>query len=109
MLSRTLVIGLLFYGFGALAQIPPSEFDASIPDASMGNGGAETSQEMEEHPNTVCMQSHDCERGFACTNGRCSYAGYRMATQPGCLGATATMLIPLLVFWGWRRRGGDPG
>ena len=105
MLSRTLVIAMLICGLDALAQTPPSEFDASLPDASTGTGGAETSQEMDDgRSNTVCAQSRDCERGFTCNNSRCSYVGYRMATQPGCFGGTAVLILPVLMIWRWRRR-----
>jgi hypothetical protein len=105
MLSRSLLFLVLFCAVGAAAQVPPSEFDASIPDASTGVGGAETSQEMEDgRSNTVCAQSRDCERGFTCTSSRCTYVGYRMAPQPGCLGAGAAILMPLALFWRWRRR-----
>ena len=66
------------------------------------------SQEMGDgKANTVCAQSRDCERGFTCTNSKCSYVGYRMATQPGCLGASPSLLLPLMVFWRWRRRKKD--
>jgi hypothetical protein len=105
MLSRTLVIAVLICALDAFGQNPPSEFDASIPDASTGSGSAEKSQEMDEgRANTVCAQSRDCERGFSCTNSRCSYVGFRMATQPGCFGASAVLLLPLMAFWRWRRR-----
>lgn len=87
------------------SQIPPPEFDASIPDASVAQMGAETSQEMEDgQTNTVCAASRDCERGFACNAGRCRYVGYRIASQPGCLGASAFIAMPMMLFWRWRRR-----
>ena len=89
----------------SLAQVPPPEFDASIPDASVGNMGAETSQEMEDgQMNGVCSANRDCERGFTCNSGRCKYVGYRIATQPGCFGGTAAVAFPLMLFWRWRRR-----
>ena len=100
------MIAVLFIALDSLAQTPPPEFDASIPDASVGVGGAETSQEMDDgRANTVCAQSRDCERGFSCTNSRCKYVGYRMASQtPGCGGFAAAALFPGLVLWRWRRR-----
>ena len=76
MLSRMLVIGFFFTALVASAQVPPPEFDASIPDASVGVGGAETSQEMDDgRTNGVCAQNRDCERGFTCRGGRCAYVG----------------------------------
>ena len=97
-------MAMLLGGLNALAQAPPSEFDASIPDASVGIGGAEMSQEMEDgKSNTVCSQARDCEHGFTCNKGKCTYVGYRMASQPSCLGASAIAVFPLMVLWGWRR------
>ena len=102
-----LVFGVLFCALQA--QAPAPEFDASIPDASIGVGGAETSQEMDDgRSNTVCSQSRDCERGFTCSNARCTYLGYRKATQPGCLGGTAALILPLMIVWRWRRREKKP-
>ena len=96
---------MLICALEARAQVPPAEFDASIPDASVGSGGAETSQEKDEgRANGVCAQSRDCERGFTCTNARCSYVGYRAASQPGCLGGTAALMFPVMLAWRWRRR-----
>lgn len=89
----------------SLLVIALTQFDASIPDASVGQMGAETSQEMEDGKiNTVCAASRDCERGFSCAQGRCKYVGYRIATQPGCTGASALLAFPLMAFWRWRRR-----
>lgn len=100
-----LLIGFSVTALEAAAQVPPSEFDASIPDASVGVGGAETSQEMDDgRSNTVCAQNRDCERGFSCRGGRCAYIGYRLATQQGCGGAAAAATFPLMLFWRWRRR-----
>ena len=84
MLSRMLVIGLLFTALDAPAQVPPPEFDASIPDASVGGGSAEQSQEMDEgRANTVCAQSRDCERGLV----GCSRPGSAPAQQGAWAGA----------------------
>lgn len=98
MLSSALVIGMLVTG----------QFDASLPDlpdASIGEGGAETSQEMEDgHENSVCAANRDCERGFTCNGGKCRYVGYRIATQPSCLGAGGFVAAPMVLGWLWRRR-----
>lgn len=90
-----------------LASVLCGQFDASIPDASVDQGGAETSQEMDDgRSNTVCAASRDCERGFSCNAGRCRYVGYRVASQPGCTGATAFLAVPPMLFLRWRRRQG---
>ena len=103
MLSRTMVFAVLFCALQA--QAPDPGFDASIPDASVGTGGAETSQEMEDGKmNTVCAQSQDCERGFTCSSSRCKYVGFRPATQPGCVGGTAVLLLPVMLVLRRRRR-----
>jgi len=84
----------------ALAQDDggPSEIDASLPDidvvdasvtdASVGEGGADTSQEKDDsvgRVTLVCHNSGDCNRGFACQAGRCTYIGYRRASNGGCI------------------------
>ncbi|MEW5743198.1 MAG: hypothetical protein AB1938_30060 [Myxococcota bacterium] len=72
----------------ALAQDLP---DASLPDASVGQGGAEHGSE-ENDPGGPCLDSRDCEGGFTCANGRCVPGGVR---KTGCGGtaALATVLV----------------
>ncbi len=80
-------------------------FDASIPDASVGIGGAEqnTQETGDGTNNTVCAVTRDCERGFTCNHGKCTYSGYRVAKcEGGCGGTGAVLAFPLLLLW--RRR-----
>jgi uncharacterized protein (TIGR03382 family) len=106
MLSRSLVMAFVLTGAHALAQDSGPDFDAALPDASVGLGGADMSQEGQDGmSNTVCALTRDCERGFTCSNGRCSYVGYRVASCQGCGGgATAAFAFPLALGWRWRRR-----
>jgi uncharacterized protein (TIGR03382 family) len=77
----------LALSFTLLLAAPALAQDGGIstPDASAGMGGAEMNTEEggETRPNGVCSLSRDCERGFACVNGRCRYVGYRQA-EAGC-------------------------
>jgi hypothetical protein len=69
--------------------------DAGLPDGSVGGSGAERASEEEEdgldHP---CVLDRDCDRGFRCEAGRCTWQRYRDATFVGC--ATATTTDPTL-------------
>lgn len=71
------------------ASLPDIEVvDASVTDASVGEGGADTSQEKDDsvgRVTLVCHNSGDCNRGFSCNAGRCTYIGYRRADNGGCI------------------------
>ena len=70
----------------AQADLP----DAGLPDVVVGGTGAERMSEEEDATlSTPCLSSHDCDRGFACINSKCTYQRYRDATFDGC-GAEAT-------------------
>lgn len=73
------------------------DFDASIPDASVGEGGADRDQQEAEDQTgrvpTVCQDSEDCASGFSCRDRRCVWTGVRRATGGGCLGGGSAMLI----------------
>ena len=65
----------------AQADLP----DAGLPDAAVGGTGAD--RQTEEADSTIptpCLSARDCDRGFACTNGACTYRRYREATYDGC-------------------------
>jgi hypothetical protein len=105
MLSRSLVLAILLTGLTALAQDDGPDFDASIPDASVGIGGADQDNQEKNDgtSNTVCAATRDCERGFTCKGGHCSYAGIREATCGGCGGGAAVILFPFLLMFRMRR------
>lgn len=82
----------------AQADAATERFDASLPDASAGEGGADRDNPEGEdavgRTPTVCRESPECERGFTCEAGRCVYVGFRRADRGGCaLGAPAAMLV----------------
>lgn len=66
--------------------------DASLPDGSAGMGGADMTSEENDMGNP-CLAAKDCDRGFACTNGRCVPAPIRNAS--GCGGGLAVSLAPI--------------
>ena len=108
MKSIVLLAGLLI-GWAAFAQDGGggSEFDASIPDASVGVGGADNNNQEKGDgtENTSCSNSSDCERGFSCNNNRCHYSGTQVASCQGCGGgAMAALLVPIGLVLRLRRR-----
>lgn len=84
--------------------------DASLPDASVGQGGADRDnpegQDTTGQTATVCQNDPDCDPGFACDQGRCTYVGNRSAKSSSCLGAMPAALLVggLAVALGRRRR-----
>jgi hypothetical protein len=80
--KRGLLLFVLLAGAAwAQADLP----DAGLPDAAVGGTGAD--RQTEEADSTVptpCLSANDCDRGFACTNGTCTYQRYREATYDGC-------------------------
>jgi hypothetical protein len=98
-----LTIGLLV-GAAAWAQDGGSSPDASIPDGSVvGIGGAEMNNEESDTGNGVCALSRDCERGFTCNQGKCTYTGLKLATCEGCGGGALGAMVPLALVWRRRR------
>ncbi len=83
-MKRWLMAVVLVSG-AALAQ------DASIPDASVGMGGADqTSEENDE--GGPCLSASNCERSFTCSAGRCVPAPVKTAS--GC-GGGAFAVLPM--------------
>jgi len=80
---------------GALPALPPAD------GGTVGAGGA--GQDVPEADDaagrvpTTCRQTLECERGFSCVDGRCTWTGVRSAAGPGCLGASATFIWTPLV------------
>jgi len=64
--------------------------DASLPDASVGQSGADQNTEEADTNSTPCLSSRDCDGPFACNNGRCVPTPVRRAT--GCGGGVAGVL-----------------
>ncbi len=87
--------------------------DGGLPDASVGEGGADRDNEQGDDTTgrvvTVCDRASDCSPGFSCSQGRCTWIGVREAEGGfGCgdTGASAAMLLPLGIFFGFVRRRG---
>lgn len=81
-----------------------------VPDASVGNGGADRDNpEGDDHTGrvvTACRSSQDCSPRFSCTEGTCRYTGIRQAERVGCmLGPEAALVVMGLTLVGaWRRK-----
>lgn len=83
---RGLALGLLLLSGLAWAQADLP--DAGLPDAPVGETGAERSSEEEDaNLETPCLSDRDCDRGFMCANGTCRWQRYRDATLEGCSAA----------------------
>ena len=77
----------------AQTHLPDDLPDAGLPDAAVGGTGAErASQEEEDETSNPCITDHDCDRGFACVNSKCTYRRYRDATLEGCGASVGTGL-----------------
>ncbi|GMU61837.1 MAG: hypothetical protein AMXMBFR34_36000 [Myxococcaceae bacterium] len=89
-MRSALALALLF-ALTPAASLGQDLPDASLPDASVGQGGAERGSE-ENDPGGPCLDSRDCEGGFTCQNGRCVPGGIK---RTGCGGtaALATVLV----------------
>jgi hypothetical protein len=53
------------------SQAAAQAFDASVPDASVGEGGADRGSEENDPNGSPCADSRSCDTGFACQQGRC--------------------------------------
>ncbi len=79
--------------------------DASVPDASVGQGGADMNNEENDKEGLPCLDSKSCDARTACVNGRCVPTKVRdiggCSTSPG---VGLAMLAGLAVI-ALRRRG----
>jgi hypothetical protein len=72
-----------------------------LPDASAGEGSAQSGSEEGDTP-VVCQGNADCDNGSACRNHVCVYQAPRNATNEGC--STAGLwLLPSLAVLALRR------
>lgn len=74
----------------AQAQLP--EPDASLPDASVGQGGADRGSEENDPNDRPCLNARDCDDRFTCRNGRCVPTAIRNAS----CGGMAALVLPAL-------------
>jgi hypothetical protein len=88
-MNRQLLVALLFSVTSATV-VRAQAFDASIPDASVGQGGpGQTSEEND--PNAYpCLDSSLCEKGYVCRSGRC-VPPLKSGSSSGC----STAVVPL--------------
>ena len=88
----------------AQADLP----DAGLPDASIGEEGAERGSEEQDtssNATTICLSSSDCDRGFQCIASHCVYRRFRDATEEGCVcSAPGAGWAWLAAAWWLRRR-----
>jgi hypothetical protein len=88
-MNRQLLVALLFSVTSATV-VRAQAFDASIPDASVGQGGPNQTSE-ENDPNAYpCLDSSLCEKGYLCRNGHCVPPG-KSSSSSGC----STTVVPL--------------
>lgn len=77
--------------------------DASaVPDASVGEGGADQTSE-ENDPNPTCLDSSTCDQRTACVNGRCIPVKTRSI---GCGAVPFAPLALLALLGALKRRAG---
>lgn len=85
-----LLAGLVFFAPRvALAD----DLDASlpsVPDASVGQGGADMTSEENDTTNTPCLDSSSCDARTSCVNGKCVPGATRNAA--GCGGGATNAL-----------------
>ena len=93
---------MLWWAFPAWGQT--QEPDASVPDASVGQGGVDQTSE-ENDPNTLpCLSSADCEHGFTCRGRRCVPTPVKNASCGGAPLAAVMLAGGVVLVGGLRRR-----
>jgi hypothetical protein len=94
-----LVVAGLSVGVASPAYAWPNDTPdaASVPDASVDQGGAQQgqSQETDSTKPSPCLSNSDCDNGMACVDRTCVYQHVRNAKEEGCGGSAAVMLVPL--------------
>jgi len=90
-LTAILFAAALLSPWPALAQATVNDAGVitDMPDASAGEGGAQTGgnpEGQDDNSRVVarCRYTSDCNGGFGCQDGRCVWNGYRYASG-GCL------------------------
>ncbi len=96
-----MLLGSLLIGAASFADEVPDP--NMIPDASVGQGGAQQSTE-EADSSTTCFSDSDCDKGFTCEKAKCRWHQYRNATFVGCGGrALGLLVVGAVVAFGRRR------
>jgi hypothetical protein len=79
--------------------------DAGLPDASVGEGGADRGSEENDPNGGPCLDAKSCGQGFGCVEGRC------VPQKPitvGCSTVGLSMLPWGLLLLAWRRTAQGP-
>lgn len=101
--ARALCCLALVVAGGAAAQSDTP--DASMfPTQSVGQGGADHTSPETEDASSTCTFDTDCEHGFSCRNGKCSWNRIRDATFEGCAAAPGGLAAAALAAALRRRR-----
>ncbi|MGV3621189.1 MAG: hypothetical protein ACO1OB_10250 [Archangium sp.] len=98
MLRHLAVVLVLVTSGAAHAQELP---DAGLPDASVGEGGADRESEESDLGGGPCLTSNECTMGFSCMSGRCVPAP---VTNAGCSAMPSSVLAVLGALFLVRRR-----
>ena len=96
-MARILLLLVLAGASVSLAQDLP---DAGLPDASVGQGGADQGSE-ENDPNGACRTDRDCLGATECVNGSCKPTPVK---ELGCSSAPVLLLLPAVVALRRRQR-----
>ena len=100
---RCLALIMVVWSGSAVAEPPDVPDPSMIPDASVGQGGAQQGNE-ESDMAPACTSDNDCDRGLRCVQYKCTWQQYRQATFRGCGGKAMAVAAIGLVFFARRRR-----
>jgi hypothetical protein len=109
-LAALVLLGLGVAPFAAAQEAEDAGINVPVPDASVGEGGADRDNpEGEDGVGRVvikCRTSTDCSPRFTCSQGQCQYSGIREADRVGCLlgPEAAVMMVGVGLIAAWRRR-----
>jgi hypothetical protein len=88
-------------GGDLVSALPPAD-GGTVDEGGAGQDVPEADDATGRVP-SACRQTFECERGFSCVDGRCTWRGVRSAAGTGCLGASAAFLWTPLAGWAWAR------
>lgn len=95
---RVLLILLVCSAFSAAAQNLP---DSGLPDASVGQGGADRDNEEGDAEGSMCVDSSTCAGRLECSAGRCVP---KKVTVVGCSAVPPLELFALFASMVWLAR-----
>ncbi len=92
-----LLLALLTVASARADELP----DAGLPDASVGQGGADRDTEENDTNGGPCVDSRSCVSGFECVDARCVPAPIKNA---GCSTSPVAGVLALALWWRRARR-----